>query len=157
MKKLLFLAITLVVAGSIAFALSGTSRSNVRSGSQAVERDEPQDLFEPLGWNQCLCDFYIVEALPWTPGTCKVVFGVKHIEKSDACCNHDPVDVRISVNSSPYQPMTQGLTEEGDPCDKLTFTSGMYYLPSGVEASWSIVCDGHGECDLSGSITPYCD
>ena len=157
MKQLLFVAIALVAAGSIAFGLSAFTGSSARSASPTAERDEPQELVEPLGWDQCLCDFHIVSVLPWTPGTCKVVFGVKHFEKSDACCNHDASNVRIAVNSTTYQGMTQGPTELGDPCDKLTFTSGVYYLRSGVEASWSILCDGSGTCALSGTYTPYCD
>ena len=156
MKKILWIAVSVVLAGAIGLAISGAG-SNARSDSPPADRDEPAQIVKPLGQDQCLCDFYILSALPHSPGTCEVVFGVKHLENSDACCNHDPDNVRISVNNSPYQPMTPGLTEERDPCDKLNFTSGLYLLRRGVEVSWSILCDGHGTCALSGNYTPYCD
>ena len=140
MKKILWIVAGVLLAGTIALAIS-------------VSDDENED---NRGQDLCLCDFFIVSSLPHTPGTCKVVFGAKHLENSDACCNHDAKDVRIAVNSPTYQPMIPGLTE-GDPCHKQNFTSVTYYLPSGVEASWSVLCSGHGTCALSGSITPYCD
>ena len=158
MKGLPLVAIALVVAGSIAFALSGTSRSNVGSGSQTAERDEPHELLEPLGWDSCLCDFNVLYCVQSEePGKCTVGFIVKHLEQGDLCCNHaTPSTVSIRVNDGPAQSMTRIGTCAGDPCDKEEYTSGGYNLPDGEQATIQFTCSGHDSCRMTQFYTPHC-
>lgn len=152
MKKLLLLAVALVAAGSISFAIRGGGQCD----SANVEGAADLAGSGVLGTDDCLSDFFIVQEVPSTPGYCHVAFGIKHTEKSDMCCNHTAGTISISVNNGTPTIMTKHATEEGNPCDKDVYHSATYEVPDGQQLTWSISCSGHTSCCQSGTYTPHC-
>ncbi len=156
MKKLLLIAIALVAAGSIAFAISAFTNS-VPSPDSLAEAADDNDK-ESRGANDCLEGFWVVTCLPAPEeGYCSVSFGIKHMEQSEPCCNHAPQAPKIRTNYGDWLRMTLLDTWLVDPCDLTRYTSPTFELKEGEEAVVEIDCPGHGSCIYGTEIIPYCD
>jgi len=160
LKKLLLVAIALVAAGSIAFAISAFTNSVPSPDSLADAADDNDK--DSRGANDCLEGFWVVTCLlAPEEGYCCVSFGIKHLEQSDPCCNHAPpipsAGPCISINHGVWLPMTLLDVELGEPCDLTRYISTPFVLKEGEEADVEIDCPGHASCYYATEITPYCD
>ena len=106
MKKLLFIAIALVAAGSIAFAISaftGSSASGTPGPAEVRDDDSGRD--GGRGLSNCIRNVWVHYQEPMALDKCRVTFRAKHWDESEWCCGHDVGTLSIKVGGGYYGDM----------------------------------------------------
>ncbi len=158
MKKLLLVGVALAAGATIAFAISASTGSDSISNSVTAQDSGDARDDRSRGFDDCLSDFWVVYALETEdPGWCDCGFGVKHAENSMNCCNHDPGTIRLSFDTgATWHEMDLHHTEAFDPCDKMVYMVSGIQLKRGVIYNYTVDCDAHASCLISGWVEPVC-
>lgn len=159
LKNLLLVAVALVAAGSIAFAISAFSGSSASSAPATAQVPQDASSVEgTLAMNNCIAHVGILYCVPSTVDKCYVAFTVKHWDKSEYCCAHDAGTLWFRVGAGSYTAMTEngsGYDEEFD-CYYHNYDSTRYELDNHFTVFYDVK-DGANPTQCVGSGSSYID
>lgn len=161
MKKLLFVAIALVAAASIAFAISAfTGSSGSPTPGPAEVRDDDSGGPGTLSTDNCIVDVDILYCIPVPLDKCLTTFAVKHWDTTGDCCAHHSGTLHFRIGGSgPYAAMTEDGSGYDDDtgCYYHNWHSGTYELVNDTTVLYDVK-DSADEtnCKNSGSFYIHC-
>ncbi|MBN2209503.1 MAG: hypothetical protein JW759_09435 [Candidatus Coatesbacteria bacterium] len=160
MKRLLLVAIALVAAASIAFAVCTLTSSTTAATPSAaqVEQDASRGA-STLAMDDCIWYVGILSCVPTPAGTCHVTFRVNHWDKGQDCCAHDAGDLWFSIGGIAYTKMTVSGSGHDNVtgCDFHTCDSAQYELSNNATALYWVYDDADSEhCQTSGGLYIQC-
>ncbi|MBN2209257.1 MAG: hypothetical protein JW759_08175 [Candidatus Coatesbacteria bacterium] len=161
MKRLLLIALALVAAGSIAFAISAfTGSSCDRTPGPAQVQQDPSGGEGTLVMDNCIFDVDILYCYPDQLNQCRTAFTLKHWHKTDDCCAHDAGIIYFRLGGSgPYGAMTKGTSGyDGETdCYYDNYNSNEYVLGDDTRVIYDVYDTGDADhCKNSGSFYIDC-
>lgn len=146
LEKLLLIAIALVAAGSIAFAISAfTGSSGDRTPGAPQVHQDASGVRGTLSTNSCIDDLYILYCVPSEAGWCEVAFTAKHWDHSDDCCIHDAGTLWFRIGSGDYTAMTKDSTAYYDDDEDCWYHN--YTIVCYLQNNFGVTCDAYDSAD----------
>jgi len=119
----LLVAIALVAAGSIAFALCAFTGSGASSTpGPAQVRDNDSGGAGTLSTDNCIADVDILYCTPLPLDKCWTTFAVKHWDTTGGCCAHHSGTLYFRLGDGPWTAMTEDGSGYDDDTGAITTT-----------------------------------
>jgi len=159
LKKLLLVAIALVAAGSIAFAISAfTGSSGPCTPAPAQVEQDASGGPGTLAMDNCIAYVGILYCVPSQAGKCCVAFRVKHWDKSENCCDHDVEYLWFTVGGGSPGAMTANGSGYDEGCYYHNYDSCRYELDNGFTVFYEVHDSADPQhCKNSGSFYIHCE